>query len=148
MEKTDFPNAVGILFTAKGHGEKLAVLLEQLRPDNSQILSANEERYLVLCPRLPDRVILRLTDKVKKMASMDKEPYEVESAYIIRKDGEFYTIQFEDYGRINLRGSRLYHTEEEARKRIKPTPSSNRQVIRNGFRSPYHYNNSRSPYGI
>ena len=23
---------------------------------------------------------------------------------IIRKDGEFYTIQFEDYGRINLRG--------------------------------------------
>ena len=88
MEKTDFPNAVGILFTAKGHGEKLAVLLEQLRPDNSQILSADEERYLVLCPRLPDRVILRLTDKVKKMASMDKEPYEVESAYIIRKDGE------------------------------------------------------------
>ena len=67
---------------------------------------------------------------------------------IIRKDGEFYTIQFEDYGRINLRGSRLYHTEEEARKRIKPTPSSNRQVIRNGFKSPYHYNNSRSPYGI
>ena len=68
---------------------------------------------------------------------------------IIRKDGEFYTIQFEDYGRINLRRSRLYHTEKEARKRIKPTPSLNRQVIRNGYhKTPYQYNNSRSPYGI
>ena len=30
---------------------------------------------------------------------------------IIRKDGEFYTIQFADCGRINLRESRLFHTE-------------------------------------
>ena len=52
---------------------------------------------------------------------------------IIRKDGEFYTIQFADYGRISLRGSRLYHTEEEARKKIRPTPAPNRQVIRNGL---------------
>ena len=37
---------------------------------------------------------------------------------IIRKDGEFYTIQFADQGRISLRGSRLYHTEEEAQKKI------------------------------
>lgn len=67
---------------------------------------------------------------------------------IIRKDGEFYTIQFANFGRISLRGSRLYHTEEEAQKKIRPAPSSNRQVIRNGFKSPYHYHNSRSPYGI
>jgi len=67
---------------------------------------------------------------------------------VIRKDGEFYTIQFANYARINLRGSRLYHSEEEAKKRIRPTPSSNRQVIRNGYRSPYEYNNCKSPYGI
>ena len=74
---------------------------------------------------------------------------------IIRKDGEFYTIQFANFGRISLRGSRLslrgsrlYHTEEEAQKKIRPAPSSNRQVIRNGYKSPYNYNNSRSPYGI
>lgn len=67
---------------------------------------------------------------------------------IIRKDGEFYTIQFADQGRINLRESRLFHTEKEAHEKIKRTPSSNGRVIRNGYVSPYQYNNSRSPYGI
>jgi len=67
---------------------------------------------------------------------------------IIRKDGEFYTIQFADHGRINLRESRLYHTGKEAHEKIRRTPFSNRQVIRNGFVSPYQYNNGRSPYGI
>ena len=68
---------------------------------------------------------------------------------IIRKDGEFYTIQFANFGRISLRGSRLYHTEEEAQEKIRPAPSSNRQVIRNGYhKTPYQYNNSRSPNGI
>lgn len=68
---------------------------------------------------------------------------------IIRKDGGFYTIQFADCGRINLRESRLFHTEKEAQKKIRPAPSSNRQVIRNGYyKTPYQYNNSRSPYGI
>ena len=67
---------------------------------------------------------------------------------IIRKDGEFYTIQFADQGRINLRESRLFHTEKEAHEKIRRTPSSNRRVIRNSYVSPYQYNNDRSPYCI
>ena len=66
---------------------------------------------------------------------------------IIGKDGNFYTIQFTNYGRINLRESRLFHTQEEAQKRITKTPFVRRQIARNGYTSPYHYNNSRSPYG-
>ena len=61
---------------------------------------------------------------------------------------EIYTIQFADCGRINLRESRLFHSEEEAHEKIRRTPSSNGRVIRNGYVSPYQYNNSRSPYGI
>ena len=38
---------------------------------------------------------------------------------IIRKDGDFYTIEFSDYGRINLRASRLFHTREEAEGKIR-----------------------------
>ena len=67
---------------------------------------------------------------------------------IIRTDGEFYTIQFADQGRINLRESRLFHTEKEVHEKIRCTPSSNRRVIRNSYVLPYQYNNDRSPYGI
>ena len=67
---------------------------------------------------------------------------------IIRKDGEFYTIQFSDCGRINLRESRLFRTKEEALKRIRHAPSRVRHIAGNGYTSPYHYNNSRNPYGI
>ena len=38
---------------------------------------------------------------------------------IIKKDGDFYTIQFTNYGRINLRESRLFHTQEEAKEKIR-----------------------------
>lgn len=67
---------------------------------------------------------------------------------IIRKDGSFYTIQFSNYARINLRESRLFRTKEEALKKIRYTPSAERHIVGNGYTSPYHYNNSRNPYGI
>ena len=67
---------------------------------------------------------------------------------IIKKDGEFYIVQFTNYGRINLRESRLFHTQEEALKKISKTPFVRRQIVKNRYSSPYHYNNSRSPYVI
>ena len=67
---------------------------------------------------------------------------------IIRKDGNFYTIQFSDFSRINLRESRLFRTCEEAEKRIRRTPFLRREVQSRGYTSPYNYSNYRSPYGI
>ena len=67
---------------------------------------------------------------------------------IIRKDGDFYTIEFSDYGRINLRASRLFHTREEAEGKIHKSPFVKRQVAVSRYASPYQYDNGRNPYGI
>ena len=52
----------------------------------------------------------------------------VTPVYIIKKDRDFYTIEFSNYARINLRESRLYHTLEEAKGKIRRTPFVRRQV--------------------
>ena len=67
---------------------------------------------------------------------------------IIRKDGVFYTIEFPDFGRINLRESRLYRTHEEAEEKVRRTPFVKRQVTVPRYASPYNYDNGRNPYGI
>lgn len=72
----------------------------------------------------------------------------VTPVHIIKKDGDFYTIEFSNFGRINLRESRLYHSLEEAKEKIRKTPLVRRQKTSNGYTSPYRYNNSRNPYGI
>ena len=72
----------------------------------------------------------------------------VTPVYIVKKDGDFYTIEFSNYARINLRESGLFHTQEEAKEKIRKTPFVRRQVTCNGYTSPYTYNNTRSPYGI
>ena len=67
---------------------------------------------------------------------------------IIRKDGNFYTIEFPNFGRINLRESRLYRTPEEAEEKVRRTPFVKRQVTAPRYASPYNYDNGRNPYGI
>ena len=67
---------------------------------------------------------------------------------IIRKDGDFYTIEFSDHGRINLRESRLFHTPEEAEEKVRRTPFVKRREAVSKYTSPYKYDNGRSPYGI
>ena len=67
---------------------------------------------------------------------------------IVRKDGDFYTIEFSDHSRINLRESRLFHTTEEAGKKVRRTPFAKRRVPVSRYASPYQYDNGRNPYGI
>lgn len=67
---------------------------------------------------------------------------------IIRKDGDFYTIEFPNFGRINLRESRLYRTPEEAEEKVHRTPFVKRQVTVPRYASPYNYDNGRNLYGI
>ena len=67
---------------------------------------------------------------------------------VVRRDGEFYTIRFADFGMISLRESRLYHTEEEAKEKIRQAPAPKKDVSIKGQTTSYQYDNSRSPYGI
>lgn len=73
---------------------------------------------------------------------------QVTPVHVIRKDGDFYTIEFSNYSRINLRESRLFHTPEEAKERIRRTPYVKRAAAVPRYASPYHYDNGRNSYGI
>lgn len=71
----------------------------------------------------------------------------VTPAIIIKKSGEFNTIQFlKNGGAITLRDSRLFRTKEEAEqhtRKVAPAPVEERYM-----RSPYSFDNSRSHYGL
>lgn len=67
---------------------------------------------------------------------------------IIRKDGDFYTIEFSNYSRIILRESRLFRTFEEANEKVRRTPFVKRQATVPRYAPPYNYDNGRNPYGI
>ena len=72
----------------------------------------------------------------------------VTPVHVIRKDGDFYTIEFSNYSRINLRESRLFHTAKEAEGKISRTPLVKRPAAVSRYASPYQYDNGRNPYGI
>lgn len=72
----------------------------------------------------------------------------VTPVHIVHRDGDFYTIEFSDFGRISLRKSRLFQSAEEAERAIRKTPFVRRQIISNGYTSPYRFENSRNPYGV
>ncbi len=67
---------------------------------------------------------------------------------IVKRNGNFYTIQLLNHSRIGLRESRLFHIREEAEKRIRGLPLLKKEEMKNRFSSPYQYDNHRSPYGI
>lgn len=55
---------------------------------------------------------------------------------VLRVSGDFYTIRFNDSrGAIQVRGSRLFASEESAR----ATFPQEKQKTRTGYRSPYEY---------
>ena len=72
----------------------------------------------------------------------------VTPVHVIRKDGDFYTIEFSNYSRITLRESRLFHTADEAKEKIHRMPYVKRPITVPRYASPYQYDNGRNPYGI
>lgn len=60
----------------------------------------------------------------------------VRKVVVVRVTGDFYIVKFEDNGGvIQIRGSRLFVSEEEA---LASLPQKE-QSTRTGYRSPYEY---------
>ncbi len=55
---------------------------------------------------------------------------------VVRRSGDFYLVRFDSNGGIQLRGSRLYATQEEAERTL---PKKHKIEQRQGYRSPYDY---------
>ncbi len=69
---------------------------------------------------------------------------------IAKRSGDFYTVALSHHCWITVRESRLYRTEEEAKANvgIVVIPKKEEPEIDPGYKSPYTYDNHRSPYGI
>ena len=67
-----------------------------------------------------------------------------------KRGGDFYTVALSHEAWITLRESRLYRTEEEAKAKvgIVVVPKREEPEADPGYKSPYTYDNHRSPYGI
>lgn len=55
---------------------------------------------------------------------------------VVRRSGDFYVVRFDSNGVIQLRGSRLFATREEAEATL---PKTNMAEQMQGYRSPYDY---------
>ena len=55
---------------------------------------------------------------------------------VVRRNGDFYLVRFGNSGGVQLRGSRLYATKEEAEEKL---PKKERAEEKQGYRSPYDY---------
>ena len=74
----------------------------------------------------------------------------VTPVHIVRSYGDLYTVALSHQCWITLREGRLFRTQEEAQKKvgIVPVPVREEPAAERGYKSPYQYDNSRSPYGI
>lgn len=55
---------------------------------------------------------------------------------VVRRSGDFYLVRFDSNGGIQIRGTRLFATKEEAEATL---PMSHKVEHGKGYRSPYDY---------
>lgn len=60
----------------------------------------------------------------------------VREVTIVKRSGDFYIVRFGNSGGIQVRGSRLYATQEKAEAIL---PNKANVQKRTGYRSPYDY---------
>lgn len=55
---------------------------------------------------------------------------------VVRRNGDFYLVRFDSNGGVQLRGSRLFATREDAEATLPQTKVAEQKK---GYRSPYDY---------
>ncbi len=77
---------------------------------------------------------------------------QVTPVLVVSRSGELYTVALSRQCWIRVREGRLFRTEEEANKKLGHVPEEpadqKAPALDQGYKTPYHYDNHRSPYGI
>ena len=63
------------MIDAKGHGQDMATLLEELKPFDSSIFALGEDRFLLLSESLRGSAVNMAVNTITDAAEKEKEPY-------------------------------------------------------------------------
>ena len=88
MQKSGYPNGIGICFKAPGNGEKLIPVLNSIKPADAEIFSLGEDQFLVMGgPQSKSAIRLLIKAATLKAKEADSS-MEIESSYAIREKDE------------------------------------------------------------
>ena len=88
MEKSGYPNSIGVYFDAAGSGGKLIPVLNGLKPADAEIFSLGEDKYLVMAGPQSESAIRLLIKAIRLKASQVDSSIKIESSYAIREKDE------------------------------------------------------------
>ena len=88
MEKSGYPNGVGVYFQSPGSKGKLIPVLNQQKPADAEIFSVGEDAYLLMAGPQKESVLRLLVKSVEIGLAQTDKGLEVKSAYAIKEPGE------------------------------------------------------------
>ncbi len=88
MEKSGYPNGVGVVFKAPGSGGKLIPVLDAMKPADAELFSLGEDEYLLMAGPQTESVLRLLVKSVKLKAKEFDGIENIESSYAIRGKDE------------------------------------------------------------
>ncbi|WP_034444054.1 hypothetical protein [Butyrivibrio sp. AE2032] len=88
MEKSGYPNGIGICFKAPGSEGKLIPVLNSIKPMDAEIFSLGKDEYLVMAGPQSQGAIRLLIKAATLRASETDSSMKVESSYAIRQKEE------------------------------------------------------------
>ena len=88
MEKSGYPNGVGVYFNVPGNGDKLVPVLIGLKPQDAEIFSLGEDEYLLMAGAQKESVLKLLIKSIKLKASKEDSSMEISTSYAIREKEE------------------------------------------------------------
>ena len=87
-DKNELIGGNGILIDAKGHGRDMAGLLNEFKPDGSNIFALGEDRFLLLSESLRGSAVKMAVMTITEAAENGDEPYTPEIISIMRGSDE------------------------------------------------------------
>ena len=88
MEKSGYPNGIGVFFNAPGTGDRLVPVLDSFKPADSEIFSFGDGEFLLMAGPQKESVIKLLINGVKLTASEEGDIQEIETEYAMRNADE------------------------------------------------------------
>ncbi len=88
MEKSGYPNGIGVYFRAPESNGKLIPVLDALKPADSEIFSLGEDEYLLLAGPQKESVIRLLIKSIELKAAEENSSLKINSAFCIREENE------------------------------------------------------------
>ena len=88
MEKSGYPNGVGVYFKVTGDRSKMRAVLDGVKPQDAEIFSLGENEYLLVAGPQKESVLKLLIRTIGNKAAEEEGVTEIRTAYAIREKEE------------------------------------------------------------